>query len=99
MAASWSKPTGGYSLATADQPFTPRSGHRGAGLFDVDQERLELRRLCIGVADGRCQRVGAVTLARLTGEPPMDRHADDMRGFAVHRHRTDALGYIRLADD
>src|SRR6202047_2621883 len=99
MAASWSKPTGGYSLATADQPSTPPSGHRGAGLLDVDQERLELRRLCIGVADGGCQRVGAIALARLTGEPPMDRHADDMHGFAVHHHRTDALGHICFADD
>ena len=72
---------------------------RGAGLLDIDQERLELRRLRIGIADGRGQRVGAVALARLAGEAPMDRHADHMRGLAVHRQRADALGHIGLADD
>ena len=71
----------------------------GAGLLDIDQERLELRRLRIGVADGRGQRVGAVALARLAGEAPVDRHADHMRRLAVHHQRADALGHIGLADD
>ena len=69
------------------------------GLLDVDQERLELRRLRVGVADGRRQRVGAVALARLAGEAPMERHADHMRRLAVHRHRADALGHVGLAHD
>src|SRR5258708_2195995 len=92
-------PTDVRSPGTADQPSTAPSGQRGAGLFDVDQECLELRGLRIGITDGRGQRVGAVTLASLTGEPPMDRHADHMSGLAVYRHRANALGYIRLAGD
>src|ERR1700680_2725778 len=64
--------------------------------LDVHQERLELRRLGIGVADIGRQRIGPKTLASAAHETPMQRDADDMDGLAVADHRLDALGHIDL---
>src|ERR1700722_6243196 len=70
-----------------------RSGRDG---LDVDQERLELRRLGIGIADIGRQRIRAETFTGAAHKTPMQRDADDMDGLAVADHRLDALGPISL---
>src|SRR5947208_1218002 len=45
-------------------------------LFDFDEERLELRRMRIAVADHRRERVGEEACLGDAGEAPVDRHAD-----------------------
>src|SRR5580704_13223297 len=71
--------------------------HRpGRDRLDVDQERLELRRLGIGVADIGGERIGAKALAGAAHETPMQRNADDMDGLAVADLRLDALGHVHF---
>src|SRR5580692_9732581 len=70
-----------------------RSGRDG---LDVDQERLELRRFGIGVADIWGERIGPETLTGAAHKAPMQRDADDMDGLAVADHRLDALGHVDL---
>src|SRR5271169_6886741 len=73
----------------------PSDRRRRDGL-DVDQERLEFRRLDIGVSDEGGQRVRAEALLCLTHESPMERDADDMHRLAVAGQRRDALGHDSL---
>src|SRR6202035_3805320 len=49
--------------------------------LDVDHERLEFRRLGIGVADKGRQRIGTEAFAGAAHETPMQRDADDMDGL------------------
>src|ERR1700742_191745 len=72
-----------------------RSGDR----LDVNEERLDLRRLRVGVTDERRQRVRAEALLRRAHEPPVQRDADDVNGLAVAHQRLDALGDDRLGLD
>src|SRR5271166_109590 len=72
------------------------SGHRRRDGLDVDQERLEFRRLDIGVADEGGQRIRAEALLRLAHESPMQRNADHMHCLAVAGQRRDAFGHDRL---
>src|SRR5580700_6141170 len=85
-----SNSNGTYAMASS---LRHRSGRDG---LDVDQERLELRRFGIGVADIGRQRIGPKSLAGAAHETPMQRDADDMNGLAVADHRLDALGHIDL---
>src|SRR4029077_8382876 len=52
--------------------------HRSGDRLNVDQERLVLRRLDVGVADKGRERVRSEPLARRTGEAPVQRNADDV---------------------
>src|SRR5262245_59750700 len=61
-------------------------------LLDVDEERLELRRLRVGVADVRRQRVGQVAFFGHPLVAPVDRHAHGVHLLAVDVQRLDALG-------
>ena len=70
----------------------------GNGL-DIDQKRLVLRRLDVGVADIRRQHVRAEAFLRRSGEAPVERYADDMDGLAVAGQRPDPLGHDRLRGD
>src|SRR5215510_7741059 len=63
-----------------------------SGFLDVHEERLELRRLRVRVADVRRQRVREVAVLRHPHESPVDRDAHGMHLLAVALERTDALG-------
>src|SRR5690606_26205101 len=52
-------------------------------LFQVDQERLELRRLAVAVAHGRGQGVGEEARLGDAGHAPVQRHADLVHGAPV----------------
>src|SRR5262245_23211568 len=64
----------------------------GLCLFHANEEGLELRRLRVGVADDRRQRVREVSRLRDAGEAPVDRDAYVMHRLAVDVERPDALG-------
>src|SRR5262245_63510863 len=68
-------------------------------LLDVDEERLELWRLRIGVADERRERVGEVTHLRHALEAPVDRNAHGVDLGAVAVERLDTLGDADQAPD
>src|SRR5579864_594467 len=61
-------------------------------LLDLDEKRLELRRLCVGITDERCQRVGNEAGLRKALEAPVDGDADVMQRLAVHLQRPQPLG-------
>ena len=92
--------TGGLETAVSGSGarVMPRPSRRGR-LLEVDEERLELRRLDVGVTDERGQRVRAEALARRTGEAPVQRDADDVHGLAVAGHGLQPLGDHRLRLD
>src|SRR5262245_26448111 len=60
-------------------------------LLDVHQERLELRRLRVRIADERRERVGQVAVLGHPLEAPVDGYADGVHLLAVDIERTDAL--------
>src|SRR5262249_35391669 len=68
-------------------------------LLDVDEERLELRRLRVGVADKRRRRVREVAHLRHALEAPVDRDADGVHLGAVAVESLDALGVAHHALD
>src|SRR5690606_18359998 len=82
-AASWSRSVG-RCLAT-------RVPWRLLGLFHADEERLELGRLHVRVADERGQRIREEARFRDPGEAPVERNADRVHGAAVDVERFDAL--------
>src|SRR5262245_65424224 len=61
-------------------------------LLDVDEERLELRRLRVGVDDERGQCIGQVAVLRHALEAPMDRDRHHVHRLAADLPRLDALG-------
>src|ERR1700730_5895388 len=73
-------------------PWLPPSRHRAGNRLDVDQKRLVLRRLDVGVTDIRRERIRAEALFRRSGESPVQRNADDVDGLAVADQRRDPLG-------
>ncbi len=64
-------------------------------LLDLHQERLEFRRLRVGVADRGGQRVGEKSGHGNAHEAPMERHADHVHDFAVDGQGPDAFGHHR----
>src|ERR1700686_1615896 len=64
-------------------------------LLDLDQERLEFRRLRVRVADRRRQRVGQEPGLGHPHEAPMDGHPDRVHDFAVDIQGADAFGHHR----
>src|SRR6478672_840570 len=69
----------------------PPLRHRRVQRFYIDEKRLEFRRLRIRITDNGGQRIRSEAFPGLTYEAPMQRHADDMDGFAVDQKRFDAL--------
>src|SRR5262245_39518974 len=67
------------------------SAMAASDLLDVDEERLELRRLRVGVAHERRQRVGEVAHPCHALEAPVDRDADRVHFGAVAVEGLDAL--------
>src|SRR5262245_9544941 len=63
-----------------------------SGPLDVHDERLELRRLCVGVTDERCQRVHQVSRLGQADEAPVVRQANRVDLPAVTSELRDALG-------
>src|SRR5262245_11513839 len=63
-----------------------------SGLLDIDEKRLELRRLRVGVADVWSQSIGQIAVLRHTLEAPVDGDAHHVHRLAVHLPRLDALG-------
>src|SRR5512146_1751234 len=74
-------------------------GHARRSLLDVHQERLELRGLCVAVADERRERVREVPGPGLAVEPPVERDPDGVDLLAVDLERLDPLGDDRLRHD
>src|SRR5471030_1496376 len=74
----------------------PSLRHRSGDGLDIDQPRLVLRRLRIGVADKGRQRIRPEALAGLAHESPMQRNADHMHRLAVADQRPDTFGHKRL---
>src|SRR5258708_23087292 len=70
----------------------PPSSHRPGDGLDIDQKRLVLGRLDVGVADIGRERIRPEPLARCAGESPMQRNADDVHRLAVAGELPDALG-------
>src|SRR5258707_1159463 len=68
------------------------SGSFPSGLLDVHQERLELWRLRVGVADEGREGVGDIAVLRHALEAPMDRNSDRVNLPSVTVERLDALG-------
>src|SRR5262245_44962737 len=68
-------------------------------LLDVDEERLELWRLRVGITNERRERVGEVSRFRHALEAPVDRDADGVRLGAVAVEPLDALGDAHHALD
>src|SRR5688572_3907036 len=64
-----------------------------SGLLYPDEERLELGRLHVAVADERGQRVRQVAGFRHAGESPVDRNAYGVHLLAVDVELPDALGH------
>src|ERR1700730_10037003 len=60
-------------------------------LLDLDEERLELRRLRVGITDERRQCVGNEAGFRKALEAPVDGNADVVQCLAVHLQRTQPL--------
>src|SRR5215468_8488836 len=60
-------------------------------LLDLDEERFELRRLRIAVADRGRKRVREEAGLRHAGEAPMDRDTDLVQRLAIDRQLLDAL--------
>src|SRR5690349_11118527 len=60
-------------------------------LLDLDEERLELGRLRVAVADDGRERVGEEAGLRDARESPVDRNADRVHDFPFDRQRPDAL--------
>src|SRR5450755_892970 len=85
------------------RPRPPRGAANGceapsgswSRLLDVDDERLVFRRLRVGVADDRRQRVHEVARLGDADEAPVDRQAHRVRAFAVDVERGDSLGHDR----
>src|SRR5204862_3016089 len=71
---------------------SPPLCHRPGYGLDIDQERLVLRRLDIGVPDKGRQRVRPETLPGGAGKAPMQRDADDVHRLAIATDPEDALG-------
>src|SRR5580658_9064860 len=61
-------------------------------LLDLDEKRLELGRLGIGITHRRGQRIGEESRYGDADEAPMDRYADRVDNLAVDGQRTDAFG-------
>src|ERR1700730_2460723 len=70
--------------------------HRPSDGLDIYQERLELRRLDVGIADEGRERIRPETLLGFTHETPVQGNSNDMHRLAVANQRTDALGDNRL---
>src|SRR5215468_10625412 len=70
--------------------------HRPGNGLDIDQERLEFRRLGVGVTHIGRERIRPEPLFGYTGEAPMERNADDVHRLPVALERDDALGDDRL---
>src|ERR1700730_648749 len=68
-----------------------RASPPASKLLHLDEERLELRRLRIGVADYRRQRVGEKAGFGEAGKAPVNRNADRMHRLAVRRQRPQAF--------
>src|ERR1700739_1344908 len=64
-------------------------------LLDLDQKRLELRRLRVGVADRGGQRIGQEPRFGHPHESPMNWHTHRVHHLAVDGHGPDALGHHR----
>src|ERR1700691_5284913 len=67
--------------------------------LDVHQERLELRRLGIGIANEGRKRVRTPAFPRHTHETPMQGNPHDMDGLAVAHKWPDTFGHHRLRLD
>src|ERR1044071_1882878 len=74
----------------------PSLCHRPGNGLDIDQKRLVLRRLDIGVTNVGRQRIGTEALPRLAHESPVQRNADDMDRLAVALKGDDAFGDDRF---
>src|SRR6185503_17687795 len=67
--------------------------------LDPDQERLELRRLRVGITDERRQRVRQIARLGEPGESPVNGDAHGVHGLAIDVQRPDALGHDRYGFD
>src|SRR5471030_716982 len=74
-------------------PWFPPLRHRPGDGLDINQERLVFRRLDVGIADIRRERVRTKALPRRARESPMQGDADDVHGFAIASERDNAFGY------
>src|SRR5215470_7174263 len=81
-----------FGLGSGGNMSSPPLCHRPSDGLDIDQERLVLRRLDVGVADIGRERVRPEPLSGGAGEAPMQRDADDVYRLAVALDGEDALG-------
>ena len=57
--------------------------------LDVDEERLEFRRLGVGISHVGCERIADVAVLRHADETPVNRNADGMHFLAIDIERLD----------
>src|SRR5262245_31656693 len=76
----------GFGLGSGGNMSSPPLCHRPSDGLDIDQERLVLGRLDVGVAHIGGERVRPKPLSGGAGETPMQRDADDVDRPAVALH-------------
>src|SRR5690606_38785548 len=86
-----------WGLQLEDTWFSASLCHRPANGLDINQERLELRCLRIGVADRRRQRIYRRCFLGLADKAEVQRQSNRMHDLSIDRERPEPLGHDGLA--